>query len=224
MRYGVLSDIHGNLPALAAVCEAMPPVDAYLCAGDVVGYNPWPGECIEWIREKAVVTVRGNHDHAVATDGGDWFNEMGRAGVTYSRRELDRAELRWLDSLSTHETVASGDVLLVHGHPDDPDRYTYPDSFSAAMLRENYRVVITGHTHIQGHREFEQGIVMNPGSVGQPRDGDPRAGFAVLELDGDTGRPTVEENRVEYDIERVVDAVADAGLPMRIGTRLRQGK
>lgn len=224
MRYGVVSDIHGNLPAFEAVCQAMPPVDAYLCAGDVVGYNPWPSECIERLRELEAVTVRGNHDHAVATDGGDWFNQMGRAGVKYSRRELDRIELRWLDSLATHETVADEDVLLVHGHPDDPDRYTYPDSFSASMLGERHRVVITGHTHVQGHREFDQGIVINPGSVGQPRDGDPRAGFAVVELDPDTRKPTVEEHRVEYDIDRVVDAVIDAGLPTRIGTRLRRGK
>ena len=223
MRYGVLSDVHGNLPALEAVCEAMPPVDGYLCAGDVVGYNPWPAACIDRLREMDAVTVRGNHDHAVATDGGAWFNSMGRAGVAYAREQLDRTALEWLDSLPTHETVSGEAVLLVHGHPDDPNRYTYPDSFSAAMLGENHRVVITGHTHVQGHREFEGGLVMNPGSVGQPRDGDPRAAFAVLELDGDSGRPRLEEHRVEYDIERVVEAVEAAGLPTRIGTRLRRG-
>ena len=223
MRYGVVSDIHGNLPAFEAVCEAMPPVDAYLCAGDVVGYNPWPAACLERVRELDAVTVRGNHDHAVATDGGAWFNSMGRAGVDYARTQLDEAALEWLDSLETHETVSDGDILLVHGHPDDPNRYTYPDAFSAAMLGESHRVVITGHTHVQGHREFEQGVVMNPGSVGQPRDGDPRAAFAVLELDAESRRPTVEEHRVEYDVDRVIEAVEDAGLPTRIGTRLRRG-
>ncbi len=223
MRYGVLSDIHGNLPALRAVCAAMPAVDQYLCAGDVVGYNPWPAECIERLRELDAVTVRGNHDHAVATDGGEWFNSMGKAGVIHARSELDPADLEWLGSLSTHETVAGGDILLVHGHPDDPNRYTYPEAFGPEMLSENQRVVITGHTHVQGFREFEQGVVLNPGSVGQPRDGDPTAAFAVLEIDPVSGEITVDERRVEYDINQVIAAVEKAALPARIGTRLRKG-
>jgi predicted phosphodiesterase len=92
------------------------------------------------------------------------------------------------------------------------------------MLEDNARVTITGHTHVQGVREFEEGVVMNPGSVGQPRDGDPEAAFAVLDIDDKTDDIDVKTHRVAYDIDRVVDAVEEAGLPEKIGTRLRQGR
>ena len=221
MRFGVISDIHGNLPAFEAVCEAMPAVDSLLCAGDVVGYNPWPAACIDRIQELGAVTVQGNHDRAVAFDGGRRFNSMAKAGVDYAREQLDDEALEWLGSLPTEQFVANGRVHMVHGHPDDPDRYTYARDFSPAMLAEGVEVLIVGHTHVQDAREFDAGIVCNPGSVGQPRDGDPRAAFAVLDLDADG--PTVEQHRVEYDIDRAVEAVEEAGLPKRIGTRLRSG-
>jgi diadenosine tetraphosphatase ApaH/serine/threonine PP2A family protein phosphatase len=111
-------------------------------------------------------------------------------------------------------------VKLVHGHPDDPDRYTYPEEFSERMLRGE-DLLVTGHTHVQGHRTFEDGVVMNPGSVGQPRDGDPRAAYAVATLDDGVA---VEERRVDYDVDRVAEAVADAGLPERIASRLYEGR
>jgi len=221
MRFGVISDIHGNLPALEAVCEAMPPVDGYLCPGDVVGYNPWPAACVDRVRELGAVTVRGNHDRAVAFDGGRGFNAMAKAGVAYAREQLDDANMEWLRSLPTEQFVADGRVQVVHGHPDDPDRYTYPREFSASMLGEGVDVLLLGHTHVQAVRRFDDGIVCNPGSVGQPRDGDPKAAFAVLELDGE--EPTVDTHRVTYDVDRVIEAVGEAGLPKRIGTRLRTG-
>ena len=229
MRYGVVADIHGNLPAFEAVIDAMPAVDRWLCAGDTVGYNPWPADCLAQVRDLDAATVMGNHDRAVASDTGFRFNSMAAAGVTYARDELNEDALTWLDSLPNRRTIDGGDILLVHGHPENPDRYTYPDEFSPAMLENNARVTITGHTHVQGVREFEEGVVMNPGSVGQPRDGDPAAAFAVLDIgDGDDASGiseiTVETRRVSYDIDRVIDAVEDAGLPEKIGTRLRSGR
>lgn len=233
MRFGIISDIHGNLPAFEMVCEAMPPVDRLLCAGDVVGYNPWAAACIDRIRELGAVTVRGNHDRAVAFDGGDRFNTMAKAGVRHAREELGDTDMEWLRSLPTEQFVDNGRIHMVHGHPNSPDRYTYPREFSASMLGEGVDVVILGHTHVQGSRRFGDGVVLNPGSVGQPRDGDPRAAFAVVELDegdgGDAdaengGRPTVDLQRVDYDIDQVVEAVAAAGLPTSIGTRLKAGK
>ena len=229
MRYAVVADIHGNLPALEAVIDAMPAVDRWLCAGDTVGYNPWPADCLARVQELDAATVMGNHDRAVASDTGFRFNSMAAAGVTYARDELDADAIDWLDSLPNRQTVADGDILLVHGHPENPDRYTYPDEFSPAMLENDARVTITGHTHVQGVREFEEGIVMNPGSVGQPRDGDPDAAFAVLDISdsddaGGTATIAVETHRVSYDIDRVIDAVEDAGLPEKIGTRLRSGR
>jgi putative phosphoesterase len=225
MRLGVISDVHGNRVALEAVLDDMPDVDRLVCAGDVVGYNPWPADCVAAVRERSVPTVMGNHDRAVAGETPFRFNSMAAAGVDYAREQLDDDALGWLADLPPERTVADGRVKLVHGHPDDPDRYTYPEEFSPRMLRGE-DLLITGHTHVQGHRVFDEGVVMNPGSVGQPRDGDPKAGYAVVELSGGSGggAVTVEERRVAYDVDAVVEAVTTAGLPNRIGTRLRDGR
>ncbi|MFB6165220.1 MAG: metallophosphoesterase [Haloarculaceae archaeon] len=219
MQVGVVSDIHGNEVALEAVLDDMPPVDAVVDAGDVVGYNPWPAACVERVRELEAVSIMGNHDRAVATGSSFAFNSMAGAGVRYAREQLEDDQLEWLAALPDERTALDGRIKLVHGHPDDPDRYTYPGLFSPELLADE-DVLIMGHTHVQGHEVYDEGIVMNPGSVGQPRDGDPRAAYAVLDLDS----MTVAEHRVEYDVEAVVDAVADAGLPEQIGTRLRKGR
>jgi putative phosphoesterase len=221
MRLGVVSDVHANRVALDAVLDAMPAVDLLVNAGDVVGYNPWPAECVAAVRERSIPTVMGNHDRAVARSGAVRFNRMANAGVEYAREQLSDEERSWLADLPDRRTVADGRVRVVHGHPEDPDRYTYPDEFSPAML-DGEDLLVTGHTHVQGHRTFDEGAVMNPGSVGQPRDGDPRAAYAVVDLSTDP--PTVDERRVEYDVERVVEAVESAGLPRRIGERLRAGR
>lgn len=219
MRLGVLSDIHANRIALDAVFDDMPPVDGLVCAGDVVGYNPWPSECVTEVRERGITTVQGNHDRAVSTETAFAFNGMARAGVEYAREHLDDAAKTWLGSLPSERTVTDGRVKLVHGHPDDPDHYTRPDEFGPELLAEE-DVLVMGHTHVQHHEIYDDGIVMNPGSVGQPRDGDKRAAYAILDLDS----MTVDERRVEYSIRPVVDAIRDAGLPERIGTRLLDGK
>jgi putative phosphoesterase len=225
MRLGVISDIHANRIALDAVLDDMPAVDRLVCAGDVVGYNPWPADCVAAVRERSIPTVMGNHDRAVASDTPFRFNAMATAGVEYAQAELDDGALSWLAALPPERTVADGRVKLVHGHPDDPDRYTYPEEFSPGMLRGE-DLLITGHTHVQGHRVFDAGVVMNPGSVGQPRDGDPRAGYAVVELGAGEGGDavSVDERRVAYDVDAVVAAVEEAGLPTRIGTRLLDGR
>lgn len=219
MKVGVISDIHGNIVALEAVLDAMPPVEGLVCAGDVVGYNPWPAECVEELRGRDVPTVMGNHDRAVVTGTGFGFNSMATAGVEYARDELTADQLSWLQSLPEERLVFDGRVKLVHGHPDDPDRYTYPGQFDESLLGEE-DVLVMGHTHHQHHEIYPDGIVLNPGSVGQPRDGDPRAAFSVLGLDS----LSVTEHRVEYDIERVQEAVRKAGLPAQIGQRLENGR
>ncbi|SFL39615.1 phosphoesterase, MJ0936 family [Halogranum rubrum] len=219
MRLGVLSDIHANRVALDAVFEDMPRVDGLVCAGDVVGYNPWPAECVAEVRERAIPTVQGNHDRAASTGSAFGFNSMARAGVDYTREQLDAESIEWLGTLPTERTVADGRVKVVHGHPDDPDHYTRPHEFAPDLLGEE-DVLVMGHTHVQHHEVYDEGIVLNPGSVGQPRDGDERAAYAVLDLDA----MEVEERRVDYSIRSVVDAVREAGLPERIGTRLLDGK
>jgi putative phosphoesterase len=219
MDVGVISDIHGNEVALEAVLADMPDVDAYCCAGDVVGYGPWPGECIERVRALDAPTVVGNHDRAVATGAGFSFNSMAGAGAEYAREHCTDEQIEWLADLPVVRREFDDRVKIVHGHPDDPDRYTYPAMFDRDLLGEE-DVLIMGHTHVQASKVYDEGIVMNPGSVGQPRDGDPEAAYAVLHLDS----MTVDDHRVEYDIEAVEDAVADAGLPEQIGSRLHQGR
>lgn len=219
MQVGVISDVHANRVALDAVFEDLPPVDAVVCAGDVVGYNPWPRACVTAIRDRKIPTVLGNHDRAVATGTAFAFNGMARAGVEHAREELTESQMAWLESLPTERTAFDGRVKLVHGHPEDPDRYTYPDLFSSALLDEE-DVLVLGHTHVQHHETYDEGIVLNPGSVGQPRDGDPRAAYSVLDLEA----MTVEERRVEYDIDAVERAVRETGLPESIGSRLRKGR
>jgi len=218
MRIGVLSDVHSNRVAFETVLADMPEVDALVCAGDVVGYNPWPAESVEMMRDREIPTVLGNHDRAVAESTAFRFNAMAKAGVEHASDRLSEDQLDWLADLPNERREFDGRVKVVHGHPDDPDHYTMPEEFSPDLLGEEDALVM-GHTHVQHHEVYDDGVVLNPGSVGQPRDRDPRAAYAVLDLDD----RSVEECRVEYDIEAVQRAVEEAGLPSRIGSRLSSG-
>lgn len=219
MKVGVLSDIHSNRVALDAVLSDMPAVDAIVCAGDVVGYNPWPGDCVDILREREVPTVMGNHDRAVASDTPFKFNDMAKAGVEHAKKRLSKSQLDWLAELPTTRREFGDRIYVVHGHPNDPDHYTKPKEFSADLLGDE-DVLIMGHTHLQHHEVYDEGVVMNPGSVGQPRDRNPLAAYAVIDLND----LSVEERRVSYDIEAVQEAVEEAGLPEKIGTRLSIGR
>ncbi|WP_311170264.1 metallophosphoesterase family protein [Halobellus ordinarius] len=219
MQVAVISDIHSNKVAFDAVLDDLPDVDAVVCAGDVVGYNPWPAECVAAVRNGEIPTVMGNHDRAASSGTAFRFNSMAAAGVEHARDRLDDDAIAWLADLPDTRTVLDGRLKLVHGHPDDPDRYTYPEEFSPSML-DDEDVLVMGHTHVQGHEIFDDGIVMNPGSVGQPRDSDPRAAYALVDLDD----LSVEERRVGYDIDSVMEAVKEADLPDRIGERLYDGR
>ncbi|MFD1512715.1 metallophosphoesterase family protein [Halomarina rubra] len=235
MRIGLVSDLHANAVAFAAVRDALAEasLDRLVCAGDVVGYNPFPAECVEALRSDAaarqvgvetVTTVQGNHDRAVADPERYRHNEMAFAGLRYARERLDDEQRAWLDALPVEATLADGRVRVVHDHPVERDRYVHPEGFPALAdhLGEE-SVLVLGHTHVQHHEWVDDTLVVNPGSVGQPRDGDPRAAFAVLDLPDD-GRPSVTDHRVDYDVDSVQAAVAAAGLPERTARRLARGK
>jgi diadenosine tetraphosphatase ApaH/serine/threonine PP2A family protein phosphatase len=235
VRLAVVADIHANRPALEAVLADLPPVDGLVCAGDIVGYGPHPAACVRRLRgwaddgDRSLIAVQGNHDRAVAA--GATLNGMAGAGVDHARRELDADALAWLDELPAVRTAFDGRVRVAHGHPADPDRYVYPALFEPSLLAGE-RALVLGHTHVQAHERYERAgwtgperrVVLNPGSVGQPRDGDPRAAYALLDLDPAGTDPTVTERRVDYDIDATVAAARAAGLPAAVGARLRKGK
>ncbi|MFB6110203.1 MAG: metallophosphoesterase [Halodesulfurarchaeum sp.] len=219
MQIGLISDIHANHVALEAVLADMPPVDRIVCAGDLVGYNPWPAAVLETIREREIPCVQGNHDRMVASERNFAGNEMARAGVRLAREQLSPEQIEYLADLPTERRLFDGRVAIVHGHPDDPDHYTFPEEFGPHLLGEE-SVLVLGHTHVQHVESTEAGIVLNPGSVGQPRDRDPQAAYAVLDLDA----LSVETHRVPYDISRVEQAVMEADLPPETAKRLHEGR
>jgi len=218
---GLISDVHANLPALEAVLDDMPEVDAYVNAGDVVGYNPYPSECVEAVRERDMATVQGNHDRAVGGDTSFGFHSDAGRAVEWTQRHVDEETLDWLDRLpNERETVVEGvRVKIVHGAPGAPDRYTFPRDFSPSLL-EGEDVLVLGHTHVQAKREYDEGVVVNPGSVGQPRDNDPHAAYALL----DTETHEVELRRVEYPVSQVQDEIRRVGLPEPLAERLAEGR
>jgi len=219
MQLGVISDVHANIVALDAVLSDMPDVDLVVCAGDVVGYNPWPGECVDRIRESSIPTIMGNHDRAVVTGEYPGFNDMAVAGVEHALDRLSDDQIEWLATLEPEQRLVDDRVKMVHGHPDDPDHYTRPEEFGPDLL-EDEELLIMGHTHVQHHEIYDEGMVVNPGSVGQPRDRDHRAAYTLVDLE----EWTVDERRVEYDTDAVIHEVVDAKLPQQIGFRLTQGR
>lgn len=223
MKIGLISDVHGNLPALEAVLDDLPPVDDVICAGDVVGYNPWPAECLERVRDIASVTVQGNHDRAVENPDRYAHNKMARAGLEYAQSELSDAQIDWLTTRPKRTTIADGMYRLVHSHPDPEQLGSYVRPAQFPEMRpylDEYEGIVLGHTHVQHKATIDDRLIVNPGSVGQPRDRDPDAAYAVL----DTEAQAVEFYRVEYDINRVITEVDAVGLPTKTGVRLLDGE
>ncbi|SDK14157.1 Predicted phosphodiesterase [Halovenus aranensis] len=222
MRVRLISDIHANLPALEAVLEDMPPVDDIICAGDVVGYNPWPRECLERVRAVSSLVVQGNHDRNVETPHRYENNDMAHAGLELAQQELSDAQREWLADLPERTEFADDAYRLAHSHPDPNQLGTYVRPAHFPKMRpylDDHDGIVLGHTHIQHKATIDDRLIVNPGSVGQPRDGDERAAYAVL----DTATDEVELRRVEYDINRVISRVEECGLPAQTGTRLLDG-
>ncbi|HEY2119849.1 MAG TPA: metallophosphoesterase family protein [Candidatus Acidoferrum sp.] len=247
MRLLVLSDIHANLTALEAALEAATGNwDRVVCLGDVVGYGPDPNEVTTRVRELDATTIRGNHDKAV-TDlmGTDDFNPIARAAVLWSRAQLSNENLDWLANLPQGPMESDG-IVLVHGAFQDEDEYVFtPAQALEGLLDSTLPVTFYGHTHHQGgfsyqdtqldvlqlhprdseersalRLEREKRYLLNPGSIGQPRDGDPRAGFAIADLEHEI----VEFWRVPYDIEEVQERMRKAKLPEPLALRLTVGR
>lgn len=247
MRYLILSDIHANITAFDAVlASAEGHWDRAICLGDIVGYGPDPDEAVERLRSLDCITIRGNHDKAISgLDEAEDFNPVARTAVLWSRERLSDENLDFLTSLRSGPVVVDG-FCIVHGSIRNEDEYVFvPPQAIEALRNAPTSLTFFGHTHRQGGflqrgaglgvvnfdltarnlvwtLKLEEGVtyLLNPGSIGQPRDGDPRAAYAIA----DTKHGTVEFWRVPYDIAAVQARMLDALLPEPLILRLADGR
>jgi putative phosphoesterase len=244
VKTALISDSHSNLAALESVLAMIDTLacDRVICMGDVVGYAAEPNEVCAKIQARATIVVRGNHDMAVLDPGhAESFNQFAREAIFWTRRELTAQNVDFIRSLKDQEQI--DDIIMAHGSLLDPDEYVF-SQFQAARSLEiaPCRITAIGHTHYpevyrydpksglcrdilatEGTVELEESYkyLVNSGSVGQPRDGDSRASFAVYDNTG-SGRITIY--RVDYDIHSTVDKIRRVGLPGMLADRLFEGR
>jgi predicted phosphodiesterase len=239
VRYLILSDIHGNLEALTAVvADAKGRYDSILNCGDLVGYGPDPNAVVDWCRENTPVLIRGNHDKAcVGLQDLEWFNPMARQSAVWTNEMLTDVNREFLRELP-QGPLPVDDFQLVHGSPQDEDEYLVTQAEALEASRFSTRALsFFGHTHVQGGfilyskgaryvttqrlaLDRDGSYLINPGSVGQPRDEDPRAAYLIYSTDD----RLVEYYRVEYDVFRTQRKIIEAGLPELLAHRLQFGK
>jgi diadenosine tetraphosphatase ApaH/serine/threonine PP2A family protein phosphatase len=242
MRYAIIADIHANLAALQAVLEDIKEkggVEEMWCLGDMVGYGPDPHQCLELLRQYPHVCVAGNHDWAaIGKIDTSYFNPDAAAACQWTAGQLTPDDVRYLESLPL--TITRGDFTLVHGSPVEPIwEYVISNSVAAknfAFFQSLFCLV--GHSHVPlvfqevaGYSQFsklspgiglvldETRMIINPGGVGQPRDGDPRASYAIYESEG----RVIRLYRIPYDISATQDKMMQAGLPVSLVARLQIG-
>lgn len=246
MRYLILSDIHANLEALDAVlADARGSYDQIVCCGDLVGYGADPDAVCGWARENLRIVVRGNHDRVCARgNGAELFNERARAAAAWTRAALSPASFAFLKELEPGPIKIEG-ALLAHGSPLNEDEYVLSPREATRITSElDPGVYFIGHSHLQGgYLRDWKGVralqrpappenermmalppdhcyLINPGAVGQPRDGDPRAAYALY----DSERRVVIYRRTGYDIEKAQNKIRRAGLPASLADRLAAGR
>jgi predicted phosphodiesterase len=242
VRIAVVSDIHSNLVALETVLAKIGAVDQIWCLGDIVGYGPRPNECVATLVAARHVAVAGNHDHAaIGKIGIEEFNPFAALAAHWTAEQLEESTREFLSGLPTLQTT--GEFTLAHGSPRGPIWEYVLNVGIATACFEHFEgpFCLVGHTHVpaifsrspegnvQGHRiagEIEVSLnrpgwrfILNPGSVGQPRDDDPRAACLVI----DTDRGTAQWRRVEYDIAETQQQMRRARLPGRLVERLAHG-
>jgi diadenosine tetraphosphatase ApaH/serine/threonine PP2A family protein phosphatase len=244
MRCAILSDIHANLEALTAVLDDIggkDDVEEVWCLGDIVGYGPDPGRCVEILSRCRPVAIAGNHDMAaVGKVDTTYLNPLAQAAIAWTAARLSPDHAKYLEALP--QTLKKGDFTLVHGSPMQP-LWEYVTSTGIALRNFTYietAYCLIGHTHVPMAYKQEKGggctpvrltpgvglvlggskLIINPGSVGQPRDGDPRASYAIY----DSERQMINLYRVDYDVEAVQKKIMASGLPVPLLTRLEQGR
>ncbi|MGH9720627.1 MAG: metallophosphoesterase family protein [Bryobacteraceae bacterium] len=246
MRYLILSDIHSNFEALESALEAAAgSYDTIICCGDIVGYGPDPNAVTDWVRAHVAITIRGNHDRAaVGLENLEWFNPVARDAAIWTKRELTPENGGYLRGLARGPMLVDS-FVIAHGSPLDEDGYVISPTDAAYTFPYLEReLTFFGHTHLQGgfvwsrlrvrpipkptaqhadstfQIEPDEAYLANPGSVGQPRDGDPRAAFLIY----DTSTRCLHYHRVPYDIAAVQKKIRHARLPDVLADRLSVGR
>jgi predicted phosphodiesterase len=242
MRYAILSDIHSNLESLLAVLKTFPneSIEKCYCLGDVVGYGANPNECIKEIRNAAAMTLAGNHDWASAgLFPVDYFVDYAKEAIVWTRGVLTSASKSFLESLKL--VFEDQSMTMVHGTLNNPGDFNY--MFNSGVARESFELLNTqicfvGHTHVAGvfvqdeagrvsfgagpHVKLEPGrkYIVNAGSVGQPRDNNPKAAYCIF----DDRSKTIEIKRVAYDLNAVQAKILNAGMPRFLASRIAVGQ
>jgi putative phosphoesterase len=226
-RLAIISDVHSNLEALEVVMAEIDGLETF-CLGDVVGYGANPNEVLFKLRDSEARIVRGNHDDAVVTGETGWFNSRAAMAIMWTKSRLVEENLKLLASLplDLRVSIEQSRAFFTHGSPDDPLKEyvsptTHSDLFPYYLSKTESNVVALGHTHVPFLWERSDGVVFNPGSVGQPRDRDPRASYAILTMDG--GKAFVSHKRAKYDAPAAAKKILDAGLPRTLAERLLVG-
>jgi len=240
MRFAVIADIHANIEALEVVLADSKEQKCthYCCVGDVVGYNANPKECLDIIRTMGMPVVKGNHDEYCSSEEDlEGFNPHAAEAVNWTRKQLSKEDRQWLRDLKYVRLVTS--FSMVHATLDGPQRWGYVfDKLAAAasFTYQNTPVCFFGHTHVPvafvrdsvvkggTYSKFrvEPGkkYFVNVGAVGQPRDGNPKSGYVIYDLN----EGTIELRRLDYDIPKAQKKIMEAGLPQRLADRLALGK
>ncbi len=223
----LISDIHSNLEAFEAVSRDMPRLPVY-CIGDIVGYGASPVEVVQQMKMQDASAVMGNHDYAACTGDTRWFNPEATTAIEWTRQHISPAEMKYLKSLPLRRVVEVGGVrvLLVHGSPTDPlfeyvDPSTHEHLFNAYLTHYEAHVIAMGHTHVPFIWQGRNGYLVNPGSVGQPRTGNPEASYLVMWVEDQQVK--FDHRTVPYNVKAAAEKIRQAELPTILAERLSRG-
>jgi putative phosphoesterase len=236
MKYAIFSDVHGNLPALEAVLSDIEGqgVDKILHCGDLVGYGPFPNEVANLIKSRGIAGVMGNYDDGVGFERDDcgcaYRDEeqrlLGQRSIDWTKAHVTRENKEFLRTLPRELRFSQGafEILLTHGSPRRINEYLYEDrplkTFNRLLQAGGCNLLVCGHTHLPYHKVVDDKHVVNVGSLGKPKDSDPRAAYALLTLVEGLG---VEFRRVAYDVERMAGAIEASELPHEYARMIRRG-
>jgi len=224
VRYAIISDVHSNIHALDSVLGDVDEqgADVIICAGDLVGYCPFPNEVVGALRQRGAICIAGNHDRACVNLDTFNMNPLAANAIFWTAKHISAGSMDYLRRLRPQTSLNLGGTpaAMFHGSPRNDDEYVFEDDANAELLElAKAQIVISGHTHVPYVKKIPEGALVNPGSVGQPRDGDPRASYLVYDERGQE----FELRRIDYPKEEAASAVIAAGLPDFLGERLLSG-